>query len=128
MMHITIPLRVLGVFCVILAACAGPSPQPAANSAGTGRYGHELHDRFYEAWQQPAVVGLRPMTISVPVDIKIDSSGHVLGFRIVRPSGNPRIDGSITALEKTVRHVPPPPGTAPGKTFKLRIYFELDVT
>lgn len=118
----------LGVFCVILAGCAGPSPQPAVKSAGVGRYGHELHDRFYEAWQQPAVVGALPMTISVPVDIAIDSSGRVLNFRIVRPSGNTRIDNSIAAVKEAVKQVPPPPGIAPGKTFKLRIYFELDVT
>jgi TonB family protein len=115
--------------CVWLAAagCAGPPPPPALNSAELGRYGHRLHDRFYGAWQQPASVRLPSGKISVPVDVTIDNTGQVLGFRIVKPSGNARIDNSIAAVGETVKRVVPPPGIAPGKTFRLRIYFELDV-
>ncbi len=121
-------LKILGIFSLVLAGCAGPAPKPAVNSAALGRYGHTLHDRFYEAWQQPAVVGLQPEKISVPVDVEIDSEGRILDFRIVRSSGNASIDSSIAALKETVRQVAPPQGIAPGGIFRLRIYFELDVT
>jgi TonB family protein len=92
-----------------------------------GRYSHTLHDRFYEAWQQPASIGLPPGKISVPVDVTIDNTGRVLGFRIVKSSGNERIDSSIAAVGKIVTRVAPPPVTTSGKPFQLRIYFELDV-
>jgi TonB family protein len=120
--------RMFACVWLLAAGCAGPPPQPALNSAVTDRYGHTLHDRFYEAWQQPAAVRLPTGQISVPVDVTIDNTGRVVGFRIVKPSGNIRIDNSIAAVEKTVRQVAPPPGIAPGKIFRLRIYFELDVT
>ncbi len=120
-------VAMLGCVWLFTAGCASPSPRPAINSVALGRYSHALHDRFYEAWQQPALVGLPPGKISVPVDVTIDSSGRTLDFRIVKSSGNARIDDSIVAVGKTVRQVAPPPGITTGKPFKLRIYFELDV-
>jgi TonB family protein len=115
------------MFCMLVASCAGPGPRPTVSSVAIGRYGHTLHDRFYEAWQQPASVALPPGKISVPVDVTIDSTGHVLNFRIVKSSGNERVDSSIAAVGKTVTRVIPPPSTTARKPFKLRIYFELDV-
>lgn len=112
---------------LVAAGCAGPPPRPALNPTELGRYSHALHDRFYEAWQQPVSVGLPSGKISVPVDVTIDNTGRVVGFRIVKPSGNARVDNSIAAVGETVTRVAPPPGIALGKTFKLRIYFELDV-
>jgi TonB family protein len=127
MTHASISCVTLGLLCVLVASCAGPTSGPAVSSVAIGRYGHTLHDRFYEAWQQPASVALPPGKISVPVDVTIDSTGRVLNFRIVKSSGNERIDSSIAAVGKTVTRVAPPPDTTSRKPFKLRIYFELDV-
>ena len=98
-----------------------------SDSVAAGRYGHQMHDRFYEAWRQPPAVALPHGKISVPVDVKIASDGRVSDFRIVKPSGNDRIDKSIAAIGAKITQVPPPPDTPPQGHFKLRIYFELDV-
>lgn len=123
----SISCAVIALFCVLVASCAGPARQPSVSSVATGRYGHTLHNRFYEAWQQPRAVGLPPGKISVPVDVTIDSGGRIVDFRIVKSSGNSRIDKSIAAVGKKVTQVASPPGAKAGKLFKLRIYFELDV-
>jgi TonB family protein len=117
----------IGCVCLVVAGCAGPPPEPAVSPAVVGRYSHTLHDRFYEAWQHPASIGLPRGRISVPVDVTIDNTGRILRFRIVKSSGNERIDSSIAAVGKTVTRVAPPPGTTSGKPFQLRIYFELDI-
>ena len=118
---------VLLALAVMLPACAGGSGSTARQARAQSRYSHTLHDRFYEAWQQPPTVGATYGKVSVPVDVEINARGRIVSFALVRPSGYPRIDASIRAVRGRVRRVPPPPGLAEGATFRLRINFDLDV-
>ena len=43
------------VFAFLLAGCFGGGPRHVSNAA-VGRYGHHLHDVFYEAWMEPETV------------------------------------------------------------------------
>ncbi len=113
--------------CFFAFGCWGGASRPSVNSVAAGRYGHQLHDQFYEAWVQPPAVALPRGKVSVPVDVTIAGDGRVQDFRIAKGSGNDRIDKSIAAVGTKIKQVAPPPDTASGKTFKLRIYFELDV-
>lgn len=117
----------VGGLCLLAIGCGGRASRPSRDPAAVGRYGHQLHDRFYEAWIQPPAVALSHGKISVPVDVTIAGDGRVLDFRIAKASGNERIDKSIEAMGTKVTQVAPPPETPSDKTFKVRIYFELDV-
>ena len=116
----------LAVTALFLAGCFGGEPRPI-NHAAAGRYGHHLHDVFYEAWAQPKTVTAAHGKISVPVDIQIDKRGRIVKFQIAKSSGDPAIDDSIAAIAKTIGKVDPPPITSRNDRYDLRIYFELDV-
>lgn len=109
---------------LLFANCSGGGAKRSV-SAAAGRYGHTLHDRFYEAWVQPKMVGAPRGKVSVPVDVRIDERGRVLSFKAANSSGYRKIDESIAAVGKRVRKVPAPP-IARGE-YKLRINFDLDV-
>lgn len=124
---VTTPVLYLFVAAFCCYGCAGPAPRPF-NLTATGRYGHQLHDVFYEAWEQPRAVALPRGKIAVPVKVAIDQSGRVVNFRILKASGNAKIDNSIAAVGGKIRQVQPPPFIGRGKVFKVKILFELDVT
>lgn len=110
---------------LLFASCSGGSAKRSVSAATSGRYSHTLHDRFYEAWVQPEMVGARRGKISVPVDVRIDQRGRVLSFKAAKSSGYRKIDESIEAVGRRVRKVAAPP-IASGE-YKLRINFDLDV-
>ena len=113
------------VAALLLASCSGGSGSRGSAAAGSGRYAHVLHSRFYEAWVQPKIVGAPRGKLSVPVDVRIDARGRVSSFKPTRLSGYPKVDASIAAVGKRVRKVAPPPSS--GGEFRLRINFDLDV-
>ena len=110
---------------LLLANCSGGSGSRSGSVAGSGRYAHVLHSRFYEAWAQPEVVGAPRGKVSVPVDVRIDARGRVLSFKPARLSGYPKVDASIAAVGRRVRKVAAPPISS--GEYKLRINFDLDV-
>ena len=117
---------VIAILALFLAGCFGGGPRHF-NRAALGRYGHHLHDVFYEAWRQPKVVRAPSGKISVPVNIQIDRHGRVVKFQIAKSSGDPAIDDSIAAVARQVGKVDPPPIIPHKDRYDLRIYFELDV-
>lgn len=116
---------VLSMF--VLSGCAGGGAAHSTDSAEAGRYSHLMHNRFYEAWVQPKTVESAREKISVPADVRIDGNGRVVSFKIVKPSGNEKIDRSIAVVGEKVTQVTPPPLARSQQRFDLRIYFELDV-
>lgn len=112
---------------IVLSGCAGGGAAHSTDSAEARRYSHLMHNRFYEAWVQPSAVAAPRGKISVSVDVQIDRGGHIASFKIVKPSGNEKIDRSIAEVGEKIRQVTPPPLGSSQKRFDLRIYFELDV-
>ncbi len=110
---------------LLFASCSGGVEKRSASAAPSGRYSHTLHNRFYEAWVQPKIVGAPRGKVSVPVDVRIDPRGRVLSFTPAKLSGYQRVDQSIAAVGRRVTKVAPPPITS--GEYKLRIYFDLDV-
>ncbi len=118
----------VAAIALFLSGCfGGGGAGYSNNAAAVGAYSHRLHNRFYNAWVQPAVVGAPRGKISVPVNLQIDSRGQVLSFELVKPSGYPAVDKSIEAVGARIRIVEPPPLASPAQRYDVRIYFELDV-
>ncbi|CAN5586989.1 hypothetical protein BH18VER1_BH18VER1_03620 [soil metagenome] len=110
----------------LMISCAGTSNRDTSTGAA-GRYSNRLHNRFYEGWTQPKSVSVSTGKISVPVEVRIDKKGRVVGFTVERPSGNRAIDDSIEAAVRGVKKVAAPPFVASDGTFHLRVFFELDI-
>ena len=110
---------------LLLASCSSGASGGGGASAGSGRYSHVLHSRFYEAWVQPEIVGAPRGKLSVPVDVRIDHRGRVTSFKPARVSGYPKVDASIVAVGRRVRKVAAPPISS--GEYKVRINFDLDV-
>jgi hypothetical protein len=92
----------IAICTLFLGGCFGGGPKRSAASAATDAYAHRLHNRFYEAWHQPASVGARRGKIVIPVDIEIDKSGRVTDFRMAQGSGYPKVDASIGTIASDV--------------------------
>jgi TonB family protein len=98
----------------------------AGGESQFGWYGSMLHDRFYSEWVQPTTGLVAGSKASALVKIRIEKDGRVSSFEIIRPSGNPVIDDSITAAAKRVIQVDPlPAGLGNGEHYDVKINFEL---
>ena len=72
---------------LVVTSCATDRDNAARTARSQSRYSHELHNRFYEAWQQPTAVGAPHGKVSVPVEVTIDERGRVKRFNVMRRSG-----------------------------------------
>lgn len=122
------------------AAAAPDAPTSATTAAATatgGRsngpgpasqdptYGRILHDRFYNAWEQPTSVIAAGRKMSALVRIRIEKDGRVTGFNIIRPSGNVLVDESVAAVGRRVTQVDPPPAGLGSSAYQVNMNFEL---
>ncbi len=73
---------VLSTAALLLSACAGGTGGRRDAARAQSRYSHRMHNRFYEAWRQLALVTAERGKISVPVDVQIDRSGRVVHFAL----------------------------------------------
>jgi TonB family protein len=65
--------------------------------------------------------------MSAGAKIRIENSGRVAQFELVRPSGNVVLDESIRAIAARVMQVDPlPTGVGNGQFYDVTINFELD--
>jgi TonB family protein len=111
------------------AASAGGGSGPGGNSARaeTQWYGRMLHDRFHNAWDQPTTVVASGTKMSALVRVRIDKSGHVSRFDIVKPTGNVVVDESVRAVASKVTQLDPlPVGVGNGDHYDVTINFELN--
>ncbi len=60
-------------------------------------------------WQQPGRVSLGGRQPKVPVRVRIDKSGRIVSYRILRKSGVPAMDNSVESLFKNLSRLPAPP-------------------
>jgi TonB family protein len=109
------------------SAGAGGHSGGAGGESQFGWYGSMLHDRFYSEWVQPNTNLTSGSKASALVKIRIEKDGRVSSFEIIKPSGNPLVDDSVTAVAKRVTQVDPlPAGLGNGKHYDVKINFELN--
>ena len=127
--RLIIPLRVLLACAVLmLSSCAGLFGGGSRTATSVdSKYSHQLHSRFYNAWQQPTSVAATRGRITVVADVSVDVQGRVKKFKIVQPSGYREIDDSVRAAGRSVKQVEPPPLPTGTDRLQLRVYFDLDV-
>jgi TonB family protein len=99
----------------------------AGGESQFGWYGSMLHDRFYSEWVQPTTSLSAGAKVSALVKIRIEKDGSVSKFEIIKSSGNPTVDDSITAVASHVTQVDPlPAGLGNGEHYDVKINFELN--
>jgi TonB family protein len=99
----------------------------AGGDSQFGWYGSMLHDRFYSEWAQPTGSLGSGEKVSALVKVRIEKDGSVSKFEIIRPSGNPTVDDSVTAIATHVTKVDPlPAGLGSGEHYDVKINFELN--
>jgi TonB family protein len=95
--------------------------------AETQWYGRMLHDRFHNAWDQPTTVIASGTKMSALVRVRIEKSGRVSHFDLVKPTGNVVVDDSVRAVANKVTQLDPlPDGIGTGDHYDVTINFELN--
>jgi TonB family protein len=112
---------------LVLSSCANLGGGSRTATSVDSKYSHQLHSRFYTAWQQPASVAATRGRITVVADVTVDVQGRVKKFKVVQPSGYREIDDSVRAAGRSVKQVEPPPLPTGTDRLQLRVYFDLDV-
>ncbi|OQW96898.1 MAG: hypothetical protein BWK77_03280 [Verrucomicrobia bacterium A1] len=83
-----------------------------------------IRKAMYDAWEQPG--GLAASAgLKVVVEIRIARDGAILKRDVLRTSGHPLMDESVSKALQGVRQVPPLPDAYRGATRDLQIAFEL---
>ena len=85
-----------------------------------------MHDRFFSEWVQPKTIVMSGAKMSALVQIRIERSGRISEFTIVRSSGNVLVDESVVAVGKRVTQVDPPPVGLGVGPIEKKINFELN--
>jgi TonB family protein len=109
------------------------SPDGAANGvvdgSGAGsphwEYYQHVHDRLYEAWEQPASVTDRQS--AAVVLLKVGRDGRIEDVSIFRSSGNKLIDSSALAAARKVQLLEPPPAAlVKGAQAPITVIFQVE--
>lgn len=101
-----------------------PAPTTAAASSDMAWYYALVREAYYSRWQQPG--GLSAMDgLSVMAEIVVTREGRVSSHRIIRTSGNARMDSSVQQVLGVVTQLKPLPIKMPGSTKTIQILFEL---
>lgn len=109
------------------------SPNGAANgvAGGSGQgtphweYFQHVHDKLYEAWDQPGSGAERRM--GVIVLLRVARDGTILGASVQRSSGNRLMDESaLTAVKKVGLLDPPPAPLVAGNEAAIAVTFQME--
>lgn len=86
-----------------------------------------LHDRFYQAWDQPRSAVASGLKLSATARIRIEQDGRVSAFKVIKPSGNVLVDESVAAVARKVSQVDAlPTGVGRGGHYDVTINFALN--
>jgi TonB family protein len=87
------------------------SPDGVVGGVGQGspfwQYYQHVHDRMYEAWEQPGQVLDKKLVATVLVRVARD--GTITDVTLKSSSGNKLMDESALATARRVQHLEPPP-------------------
>jgi len=89
------------------------------------RYYVHVHDRMYEAWDQPGAINDRKLMAIVT--IKVARDGSIVDVALKRSSGNRLMDNSALAAARKVRMLEPPPDALlKGSVAEISVDFHME--
>jgi len=105
------------------------APDGVAGGIGQGspnwRYYRHVHDKMYEAWDQPGSVNDRKLV--AVVTIKVARDGSIVSVTLKRSSGNKLMDNSALAAAHKVRMLEPPPDAlVKGSAAEISVDFQME--
>ncbi len=105
------------------------SPDGVAGGIGPGspnwQYYLHIHDKMYEAWEQPGSVNDRKLM--AVVTIKVARDGSIVGVTLKRSSGNKLMDSSAMAAARKVQMLEPPPeALVKGSAAEISVDFQME--
>ncbi|MGH8093475.1 MAG: TonB family protein [Chthoniobacterales bacterium] len=103
---------------------AGGKGSGEGGASEFGWYGSMLQDRFHSEWIQPTSV-IHSADLSVTLRIRIQKSGRISDYSIVKSSGNPVVDDSVSAAAARVKQVDPLPSGLGDDYYDVNINFVL---
>jgi TonB family protein len=84
-------------------------PGPPADSRANEKWQESVAGELYNNWVPPEGVFWRGQPPVAIVELKVAADGRVVSSRIVKPSGNARMDASIRQMLSVLTRVTPPP-------------------
>ncbi len=110
------------------------SPDGAVNGIAGGRgkgspywwYYLHVHDKMYEAWEQPGKVLDRDRGLMTTVKLKVARDGSVLNVQLASSSGNGVMDDSAMAAARRVHRLKPLPSGLGNEVAEITVNFELE--
>jgi TonB family protein len=105
------------------------SPNGVVGGVGAGspnwEYYQHVHDRMYEAWEQPSTVQDRQLATTLL--LKVGRDGRIAGVSVYRSSGNKLMDDSaLTAARKVNLLEPPPAPLLKGTEAAITVVFQVE--
>ncbi len=126
--------------------------KPAGGGNGTSKYGHlgspdgaadgipggvgkgsqfwsyymHVHDKMYEAWDQPGQAKSVDKKLVTTVVLHVARDGRIEGVRLARPSGNKLMDDSVVTAARSVPRLDPLPDGLGGDFADISVDFQLE--
>lgn len=102
---------------------------PAATAPGTAAippdYYAAVRDRLHQAWRQPSRNQVRDRTLTVTIRLQIHRSGRITASRVLYPSQNPAMDGSVRRLLRELAALPPFADMSPAQSLTVDVDLRL---
>jgi TonB family protein len=106
------------------------SPFGVAGGRGKGTpfwwYYQQVHDRMYEAWEQPGQALNWDKKIMATVLIRVARDGTITDVSLKMPSGNKIMDDSALQAARKVQRLDPLPEGLGGATADITVNFQLE--
>lgn len=110
------------------------SPDGSANGIPGGRgagtpfwwYYQSVHDRMYEAWEQPGAAVNWDKKLMTTVALRVARDGRILSVTLRGASGNSTMDESAIAAARKVPRLDPLPDGLGGETAEITVNFQLE--
>jgi protein TonB len=84
-------------------------PMPDAQETSLSAWQRKVIARLYSLNRLPPGMPAAEATATADVMISVNRQGHIVYFRIVRPSGYPTLDHAVRSLMRHADPLPPPP-------------------
>lgn len=117
-----------GKSSVIGSPDGSPNGVPGGQGAGTPFwwYYQQVHDRMYEAWEQPGEAVNWDKKLMATVLLRVARDGRVLDISLQGSSGNKTMDDSAMTAARKVQKLDPLPDGLGGATANITVNFQLE--